>query len=85
MFITLLGKTNQTEIERTFDTGKFHRRRIGLNVYADFETLNLFISLKFESNVYLLLQGLSYRVLSEPGKNFDNLVHVTCCLLGRKT
>ena len=35
---------------------------------ADIETLTLCVS-KFKSNVYLFLQGLSYRVLCVPDKN----------------
>ena len=36
-------------------------------IFVDFETLTL----KFKPNVYLFLQGLNYRVLSLPGKKFD--------------
>ena len=39
---------------------------------ADFEILILCISLHFKSNMYLLLQGLSYSVLSVPGKKLDS-------------
>ena len=38
---------------------------------ADFQTLKLYLP-KFKSNVYLFLQGPSYRVLSVPGKKFDS-------------
>ena len=49
----------------------YQPKRVGK--IADFETLTLCIYLsKFKSNVYLFLQGLSYKVLSEPGKKFDS-------------
>ena len=39
----------------------------------DFETLTSLVHLpEFKSNVHLYLQGLSYRVLSAPGKKFDS-------------
>ena len=38
---------------------------------TEFEILTVCIP-KFKSNVYLFLQGLSYRVLSTPGKKFDS-------------
>ena len=37
---------------------------------ADFETWTPLYLIKFKSNVYLVLQGLSYMVLSVPGKKF---------------
>ena len=40
---------------------------------ADFETLTFYISRKFNSNGFLILQGLkSYRVLSVFGKKIDS-------------
>ena len=54
---------------------------------ADFDTDPLYLP-KFKSNLYLILQAPSYRVMSVPGKKFDSqpsfvfkliLLHTPCC------
>ena len=61
---------------------------------VDFQTLSLCIYLlKFKSNVYLFLEGRSYRVLSVPGEDFDFqpssvfklvLLPTPCCFTSRE-